>query len=176
MNFCSNCGSPNLLNVIPPDDNRLRTVCGQCGVIHYRNPKIVTGCLPLWEDKALLCRRAIEPGSGFWNIPAGFLELGETVEEGAKREVREEATAEVKLIGLHTIFTYTRFDHVYIQFLGELVGGSFGVGEESLESRLFTEAEIPWKEIAFESSVFALHRFFEDRKNGRSWKVHLGHI
>lgn len=176
MNFCSNCGSPHLSNVTPPGDNRPRTVCGRCGTIHYHNPKIIAGCLPLWEDKVLLCRRAIEPRQGFWNIPAGFMEVGETVEEAAMREVWEEAAAKVNLIGVHTIFTFTRFYHVYIQFLGELVGGHFGVGEESLESRLFTEVEIPWEHIAFESSVFALHRFFEDRRSGKGWQVHVGHV
>jgi hypothetical protein len=92
------------------------------------------------------------------------------------REVWEEAEAKVNLIGVHTIFTFRRFHHVYIQFLGELIEGRYGVGVESLESRLFTEAEIPWEEIAFESSVFALHRFFEDRKQGKGWQVHVGSV
>jgi ADP-ribose pyrophosphatase YjhB (NUDIX family) len=175
MNFCSNCGSSELSNIVPMGDNRPRIVCERCGTIHYHNPKIIAGCLPLWEDKVLLCRRAIEPRQGLWNIPAGFMEVGETVEQGAMREVWEEAEAEVKLLGVHTIFTFTKFHHVYIQFLGELVDGRFGVGEESLETRLFTEAEIPWDAIAFESSVFALHRFFEDRKNGGR-KVHVGSV
>ena len=175
MNFCSNCGSSDLLKIVPMGDNRPRQVCGRCGSIHYHNPKIIAGCLPLWEDKVLLCRRAIEPRHGFWNIPAGFMEVGETVEQGAMREVWEEAEARVELLGVHTIFTFTRFHHVYVQFLGDLIDGQFGVGEESLETRLFTEAEIPWNEIAFESSVFALRRFFEDRKNGGR-KVHVGSV
>lgn len=176
MNFCSNCGSSELSQVVPPGDNRFRLVCCRCGAIHYHNPKIIAGCLPLWEGKVLLCRRAIEPRRGFWNIPAGFMEVGETVEEAAIREVWEEAAAKVRLTGVHTIFTFTRFQHVYIQFLGELVGGEFGVGEESLESKLFCEEEIPWEEIAFESSAFALRRFFDDRRRGRAGGVHLGHV
>ncbi|MEZ4961800.1 MAG: NUDIX hydrolase [Saprospiraceae bacterium] len=175
MNFCSNCGSPALKNVIPVGDNRHRLVCGRCGTIHYHNPKIITGCLPLWQDKVLLCKRAIEPRQGYWNIPAGFLELGETVEAGAMREVWEEAEARVSIIGVHTIFTFTKFHHIYIQFLGNLINGEYGVGVESLETRLFAEAEIPWDEIAFESSHFALRKFFEDQKNGRQ-QVHLGAI
>ena len=166
MKFCSQCGSPELKKVIPPGDNRLRKVCGSCGVIHYHNPKVITGCLPIWEDKVLLCRRAIEPRKGYWNVPAGFMEIGESAEEGAAREVWEEAEAKVNICSLHTVFTFTRFAHVYIQYLGELVGGKYGIGEESTEVKLFTEEEIPWEEIAFESSVFALQKYFEDRKWG----------
>lgn len=126
-------------------------------------------------DKVLLCRRAIEPKLGFWNVPAGFLEVGETVEQGAVREVWEEAQAKVELCGLLTVFSFTQFHHVYLQFYGKLVDGQFGVGEESLESRLFTEAEVPWQEIAFESSVFALQRYFEDFRKGQP-QLHIGSI
>ena len=173
MKYCSQCGSGDLKKEIPQGDNRLRKVCGRCGTIHYTNPKIITGCLPVWDNKVLLCRRAIEPRKGFWNVPAGFMELGESVEEGAAREVWEEAEAKVNIWGVHTIFTFTRFSHVYVQYLGELVDGKFGIGKESLEVKLFAEEEIPWQEIAFESSVFALEKYFEDRKNGER-KVHSG--
>ena len=166
MKFCSNCGSGNLDKTIPEGDNRLRKVCANCGAIHYHNPKIITGCLPVWEDKVLLCRRAIEPRKGFWNVPAGFMEIGESAEEGAAREVWEEAEAKVEIWGVHTVFTFTRFAHVYIQYLGSLLDGKFGIGEESTEVKLFSEEEIPWEEIAFESSVFALKKYFEDRKTG----------
>ncbi|MEO1258359.1 MAG: NUDIX hydrolase [Bacteroidota bacterium] len=175
MKYCSHCGSADLKKEIPPGDNRVRTVCGNCGTIHYHNPKIITGCLPVWENKVLLCRRAIEPRKGYWNVPAGFMELGESVEAGAAREVWEEAKAKVNIWGVHTIFTFTRFNHVYVQYLGELVDGKFGIGEESLEVKLFAEEEIPWKEIAFESSLFALKKYFEDRKNGER-KVHSGFL
>ncbi len=175
MNFCSNCGTADLKREIPPGDNRLRIVCGNCGAIHYKNPKIVTGCLPVWKDKVLLCRRAIEPRKGYWNVPAGFMEMYETPVQGAAREVWEEALAKVANMKLHNIFTMKKFNHVYVQFLGDLVEGQFGVGEESLESRLFSEDEIPWSEIAFFSSKFALEKFFEDRRNG-SKQVHLGEM
>ncbi len=115
MNYCSNCGAADLRTEVPKGDTRPRLVCGQCGDIHYRNPKIVAGCLPIWEDKVLLCRRAIEPRAGYWNVPAGFLELGETVEDGAMREVWEEAEAKVKIHGLQTVFTFTKYWHVYLQ-------------------------------------------------------------
>lgn len=175
MNFCSNCGSSDLRQEVPKGDNRPRIVCGDCGDIHYRNPKIVAGCLPVWEGKVLLCRRAIDPRAGFWNIPAGFLELGETVEDGAKREVWEEALAKVQNLQLQTVFTFTNYWHVYIQFVGDLVQGAYGVGEESTETRLFAEHEIPWDDIAFESSRFALHRYFEDINRGE-FNVHVGSI
>ena len=175
MKFCSNCGSDELKKEVPAGDNRLRVVCGNCEVIHYKNPKIITGCLPVWKGQVLLCRRAIEPRKGYWNVPAGFMEIGESAEEGAAREVWEEAMAKVDIWGLHTVFTFTNFSHVYVQFLGELVDGKYGVGEESLEVKLFAEEEIPWGEMAFESSVFALQKFFEDRKKGIR-QAHIGHV
>lgn len=131
--------------------------------------------MPVWEGKVLLCRRAIDPRAGFWNIPAGFLELGETVEDGAKREVWEEALAKVQNLRLQTVFTFTNYWHVYIQFVGDLVQGAYGVGEESTETRLFAEHEIPWDDIAFESSRFALRRYFEDKNRGE-FNVHVGSI
>ena len=175
MKYCSNCGSDQLNEVIPPGDNRDRKVCGNCNMIHYKNPKIITGCLPVWGDKVLLCRRAIEPRLGYWNVPAGFMEIGESAEKGAAREVWEEAEAKVNIWGIHTVFTLTRFAHVYVQYLGELVDGKFGIGEESSEVRLFAEEEIPWTEIAFESSLFALKKYFKDRKNGVR-QAHMGYL
>ncbi len=173
MNFCSHCGSAGLLRQVPAGDNRMRIVCGDCGKVQYENPRIVTGCLPLWNGKVLLCRRAIEPRRGFWNVPGGFLENGERVEDGATREVWEEAEARIKIIGVHTIFTLTDFHHVFIHFLGDLLDGRFGVGAESSESRLFTEQEIPWGAMAFHSSIFTLEKYFEDRRKGVR-RVHLG--
>ncbi|MTB53099.1 NUDIX hydrolase [Lewinella sp. W8] len=172
MKFCSNCGSGALEQKIPAGDNRLRKVCGNCGVIHYENPKVVAGCLPVWEDKVLLCRRAIEPGYGLWNVPSGYLENGESVSEGARREVWEEAAAKVELHYLISLYNIERINQVYLQFVGELLDGAFGVGEESLECALFTEAEIPWDDIAFTSSVFTLRRFFANRRSGEQ-KLHL---
>jgi ADP-ribose pyrophosphatase YjhB (NUDIX family) len=166
MNFCLNCGSNQLTRTIPAGDNRPRMVCSKCATIHYVNPKIVTGCLPVWEDKVLLCRRAIEPCLGLWNVPSGYLENGESVEAGALREVWEEAAATVKIDYLITLYNLERINQVYLQFVGELVEGKFGVGEESLESTLFTEADIPWAEMAFTSSTFTIKRYFEDRRLG----------
>ncbi|MEL7160143.1 MAG: NUDIX hydrolase [Bacteroidota bacterium] len=166
MNYCSHCGAPKPELRIPEGDNRSRYVCANCGTIHYQNPKVVAGCLPVWEDKVLLCRRAIAPRHGFWNVPSGYLENGETVAAGALREVWEEAAARVDLHYLITLYNLPKINQVYLQFVGELVDGTFGVGEESLECALFTEAEIPWEEMAFTSSVFTLRKYFADRKAG----------
>jgi ADP-ribose pyrophosphatase YjhB (NUDIX family) len=173
MNFCSNCGSDQLVFEIPEGDNRSRFVCKNCETIHYSNPKIVTGCLPIWEDKVLLAKRAIEPRLGYWNVPSGYMENGERVEEGAEREVREETLARVEILGIHAIFSIPHINQVYIHFLGQLQDLDFGVGEESLEVALFSEQEIPWKEVAFTSSVFTLRRYFEDVKNQQR-QVHMG--
>ncbi|MCB0621873.1 MAG: NUDIX hydrolase [Saprospiraceae bacterium] len=173
MNFCSHCGSDQLDLRIPEGDNRERFVCSACGTIHYLNPKIVAGCLPVWEGKVLLCRRAIEPRRGYWNVPSGYLENGESVEAGALRELWEEAEARVALSGLHAIYSIPHINQVYIHFLGELLDGAFGVGEESLETRLFAEEEVPWTQIAFTSSTFTLERFFADQRAGRR-RFHLG--
>ncbi len=166
MNFCPHCGSPNLTHRIPEGDTHPRQICTTCATIHYSNPKIVTGCLPVWQDKVLLCRRAIAPAYGLWNVPSGYLENGESVREGARREVWEEARAEVRLDYLITLYDIERIQQLYLQYVGDLVEGRYAVGEESLEVRLFTEQEIPWEDIAFTSSAFTLRNYFRDRKNG----------
>lgn len=174
MNYCSHCGSDNLAFKVPKGDNRPRYLCGNCGTIHYTNPKIVTGCLPIWEDKVLLAKRSIPPRTGYWNIPSGYMENGETVEEGARREVLEEVLAKVDITGLHSVYSIPHINQVYMHFLGKLPApDAFGIGEESLEVRLFTEADIPWGEIAFTSSVFSLERYFGDRQRGRH-ELHIG--
>jgi len=129
--------------------------------------------LPIWEDKVLLCKRSIEPRLGFWNVPAGFLEIDETVEEGAVREVLEEANIAVEIIGLHMVYSIPQFGHVYMHFLAHLPDLSFSCGDESLEVQLFKEDEVPWDEMAFSSSTFCVKRYFEDKKNGTQ-KVHFG--
>ncbi len=175
MNYCSHCGSDQLVFRIPEGDNFPRLVCGNCGTIHYSNPKIVTGCLSIWEDKVLLCKRAIEPRVGYWNVPSGYLENKESVEEGAKRELWEEARAQVDLLGVHSIYSLPHIDQVYVHFLGRLTELTFEPGEESLETALFTETEIPWSEIAFTSSEFSLKRYFADVQHGQH-KTHWGQL
>lgn len=158
---------------MPEGDNRARYVCSNCETIHYSNPKIVAGCLPIWQGQVLLARRAIEPRLGFWNVPSGYLENGETVEQGALREVWEEALAKPVITKLHAIFSIPHISQVYIHFLAALQEPVFGVGSESLEVRLFKEEEIPWQDIAFASSRYTLTHYFEDVKNG-AHQIHLG--
>lgn len=165
MNFCSQCGQP-VVQRIPDGDSRPRYVCGGCHTVHYQNPKVVCGCLPVWQDQVLLCRRAIEPRRGFWTLPAGFMENGETTPEAAARETREEAAAEVVIGEPYALFNIRHINQVYVMFRAELKDGVFGVGEESLECRLFSEAEIPWDELAFPTIARTLRYFFEDRKIG----------
>jgi len=148
MNFCSHCGQPVTLR-IPVGDTLPRHVCDACGTIHYQNPKIVTGCIPEWEDRLLLCRRAIEPRRGLWTLPAGFMENGETTAEGAARETLEEALARVEIDRLYALFNIPHINQVYLMFRARLLDLEFAPGPESLEVALFREDEIPWQELAF---------------------------
>ncbi|MEL6252972.1 MAG: NUDIX hydrolase [Bacteroidota bacterium] len=173
MNYCSNCGSERLVLKVPDGDNKPRICCENCGAIHYSNPKMVVGCLPVWEGKILLCRRAIEPRKGFWGLPAGYLENKETVEEGALRETLEESGAEVDIVRMHAIYNIPRISQVYIFFLAAMRGPELDPGEESLEAKLFDLNEIPYDEMAFPSSSYAIKKYKEDLKEGFK-AVHLG--
>ncbi|GAA4328431.1 NUDIX hydrolase [Pigmentiphaga soli] len=163
--YCSQCGNV-LTRRIPDDDNRERDVCDYCGAIHYQNPRNVLGTIPVWEDKVLLCRRAIEPRRGFWTLPAGFMELGETTAQGAARETREEAGAHFELGELFAVIDIPQVDQVHFFFLARLTDLDFSPGEESLEVALFAEADIPWRDLAFRSISTALTLYFEDRTRG----------
>ncbi len=165
MKFCSNCGSA-ITTRIPEGDNRERFVCDVCSTIHYQNPRVITGCLPIYEDKILLCRRAIEPRHGYWTLPAGFMENGETTDAGAKRESWEEARAELTDVELYCIYNVPDIDQVFFFYRSYLTGPeAFGVGEESLEVQLFREDEIPWKDLAFYTVYKTLKYYFDDRNN-----------
>jgi ADP-ribose pyrophosphatase YjhB (NUDIX family) len=165
MKFCSHCGAP-VSHRIPDGDNRHRYICDVCGTIHYQNPRMVVGCLPVWENKVLLCRRAIEPRYGLWTLPAGFMENGETTAEGAMRETLEEAGARVELQGLYTLINIPDIDQVYLLFRARLLDLDFAAGEESLEVALFEEADIPWDQMAFRTVKKTLRHYFEDRPSG----------
>ena len=162
MKFCSLCGG-TLTRNIPPGDNRLRYVCLRCQTVHYQNPRIVAGCLPVWEDQVLLCRRAIEPRRGYWTLPAGFMENSETMLEAAMRETLEEARARVTDLDLYTLFDLPHISQVYVFFRARLLDLDFAAGEESLEVRLFRENEIPWSELAFPTVGRTLECYFADR-------------
>ena len=165
MKFCSHCGSKVQLRV-PDGDNRDRYVCVDCDTIHYQNPRVVTGCLAAWEDKVLLCRRAIEPRSGYWTLPAGFMENGESVHEAAVRETLEEANARIELQGLYTLFNLPHANQVFIIYRGRLLDLDYSPGVESLEVGLFREDEIPWQDIAFSMVEETLRLYFRERDNG----------
>ena len=163
MKFCCHCGNP-VSQRVPAGDNRLRYVCEHCHTIHYQNPRIVAGCLPVWGEQVLLCRRAIEPRRGYWTLPAGFMENGETLEQAAVRETQEEACARVRDLSLYTLFDLPHINQVYLFFRAELVDLDFAVGEESLEVQLFHERDIPWSELAFPTVGRTLECFFADRR------------
>lgn len=175
VKFCSACGSSRMESRVPDGDTLPRSVCAECGAIHYQNPKVVVGCLPEWEERILLCRRAIEPRYGLWTLPAGFLENGETLVEGALRETLEEAHARVAIGDLYTVISLPQINQVYMMFRARLCDLRFGPGTESLDVRLFDEAEIPWEAIAFRTIARTLRNHFLDRRLGRQM-VHVSAI
>jgi len=160
---------------IPEGDNLPRHVCIACGVIHYQNPKIVVGCIPEWEDKILLCRRAIEPRHGLWTVPSGFMENAETLGQGAERETLEEANARVRMGNLYAIYSLPHINQVHVLFRAQLLDLDFKPGIESLEVRLFSEEEIPWDKLAFRVIREPLKRYFEERRQGEPG-FHMGTI
>jgi ADP-ribose pyrophosphatase YjhB (NUDIX family) len=147
---------PAFTRGIPGGDNRERSVCDNCGFVNYQNPKIVTGSVVRSGDRILMCRRAIEPRRGFWTIPAGFLEMHESPQEGALREAREEANAALALNGLLAIYTVPHLSQVQLFYRATFAQEGFSAGEESLEVALFSRDEIPWDEIAFPTVLWAL--------------------
>lgn len=165
MKFCSHCGD-KLSFRVPDGDNLARHLCDGCGTIHYVNPKLVIGALPEWNGQILLCRRAIEPRRGFWTLPAGFMELGETTEQAAIRETLEEANARVELHELLTMLSVPHVGQVHLFYRATLLDLNFSAGSESLEVELFDESDIPWKEIAFRTVSTTLQHFLADRGTG----------
>ena len=166
MKFCSECAAPVSLS-IPAGDNRPRYVCASCSAIHYQNPKMVLGSIPVWERdgelKILLCKRAIEPRYGYWTLPAGFMENDETTAEAAMRETHEEAGANIELGKLFSLLNVARVHQVHMFYLATLVDLDFAPGEESLDVQMFSEAEIPWDDLAFPTIRTTLELFFADR-------------
>ncbi|PTR15163.1 MULTISPECIES: NUDIX hydrolase [unclassified Nitrosospira] len=174
MNYCSLCGTRVELRV-PEGDTLPRYVCTACGIIHYQNPKIVVGCIPEWEDKVLLCVRAIEPRRGLWTLPAGFMENAETLAQGAARETLEEANARVNIGNLYSIYNLPHIDQVHVLFRARLLDLDFKPGIESLDVRLFSESEIPWDTLAFRVIREPLKRYFDERRRGQLG-FHIGTI
>lgn len=165
MNFCNQCGAKVELR-IPPGDLIARYVCDACGTIHYQNPRLIVGCVPEHEGRILLCRRAIEPRRGFWTVPAGFMENGETLQQAAARESKEEALADVEIGSLLAVVHVLHAQQVHVFFRAALGEPKYGAGAESLEVDLFHPEEIPWHDIAFPSTEYTLRRYLEDRAAG----------
>jgi ADP-ribose pyrophosphatase YjhB (NUDIX family) len=165
MKYCPNCAGTITVK-IPADDSRERYVCEACKSIHYQNPRNVVGSIPIYGDKVLLCRRAIEPRYGYWTLPAGFMELGESTTDGAARETLEEAGAIVEIGPLYSLLNVPHAEQVHLFYLATMKAPEFSVGEESLEVALFEEQEIPWGEIAFPTVKQTLEWFFADRSAG----------
>lgn len=169
MKYCSECGQ-SVSRKTPDGDTHERWVCDTCGLIHYQNPLPVVGCIPERDGKILLCKRAIEPRHGYWTVPAGFMELGESSVQGARRETLEEACAEVEIGHLFAVVDVIDAGQIHLFYTARLVS-DFSPGEESLEVQMFSEDEIPWDDIAFQSGHYALKKYFEDR--GRNNGVHI---
>lgn len=161
MKFCSACAAPVRLEV-PAGDNRPRFVCTVCNQIYYQNPKIVAGCISVWEDQILLCRRAINPRYGLWTLPAGFMENGESVAEAAARETAEEAGAQIDTPELYGIYSIPHVNQVYMMFRAQLRSPLFAPGSESLEAKLYTQDTLPWDALAFRVVHLSLQRFLAD--------------
>ncbi len=170
MKFCSECGQA-VATEVPKGDNRERSVCTSCDIVHYVNPKIVVGCVPERDGRILLCKRAIEPRYGYWTVPAGFMELGESTAQGAARETLEEACAEVEIGHLFASVDVVDAGQVHMFYTAKLLG-DFAAGEESLEVAMYSEAEIPWDDIAFHSGRYALQRYFEDKGENNGVHIH----
>ncbi|MGE5864914.1 MAG: NUDIX hydrolase [Rhizobacter sp.] len=166
IKHCKACGSPTTY-VVPADDSLERATCTACLTIHYENPLNVVGTLPVWEDKVLLCRRNIEPRYGKWTLPAGFMELNETTEEGAVRETTEEAGARIELQGLYTLMNVVSVGQVHFFYRARLLDTDFAPGPETIEAQLFAEHEVPWDELAFRTVRQTLEHFFADRRRGQ---------
>jgi ADP-ribose pyrophosphatase YjhB (NUDIX family) len=156
---------PDFIRRIPDGDDRERLTCPDCGFVAYENPKIVVGSVVAEEGRVLLCRRAIEPRRGYWTLPAGYMEMRETVEEGARREAWEEARASIALDGVLAVYSIARIGQVQVIFRARLARPGFEPGPESLEVRLFRWEDIPWDEIAFPSVHWAL-RAWRDAEAG----------
>jgi ADP-ribose pyrophosphatase YjhB (NUDIX family) len=167
IKHCKNCGTAVTYRIPDDGDTKERAVCSVCQTIHYENPLNVVGTVPYWGEKILLCKRNIEPRWGMWTLPAGFMELNETVAEGAARETVEEAGAEFEMEGLFTLVNIPRVGQVHLFYRARLLSDRFDPGIETIEARLFEEHEIPWDEIAFKTVKETLERFFSDRRTGQ---------
>ncbi len=171
IRHCRDCGSAVSYRLPDDGDTRHRAICTACATIHYENPLNVVGTVPYFGERVLLCLRNIEPRRGKWTLPAGFMELGETAAQGAARETDEEAGAHFEIEGLFSVLSVPRVGQVHLFYRARLLNERFDPGPETQEARLFTEAEIPWDDIAFRTVRETLLRYFDDRRRG-AYAVH----
>ncbi|MBE2262396.1 MAG: NUDIX hydrolase [Burkholderiaceae bacterium] len=171
IKHCRDCGSPVTYRLPDDGDTKERAICSQCQTVHYENPLNVVGTIPYLGERVLLCKRNIEPRWGKWTLPAGFMELGETTQQGAARETDEEAGATFEMEPLFSVLSVPRVGQVHLFFRARLLSDQFAPGHETLEARLFAEDQIPWDEIAFRTVRETLLRFFADRRAG-TFSVH----
>ena len=171
IKHCKNCGTAVVYRLPDDGDTKQRAVCPSCVTVHYENPLNVVGTVPHWGDRVLLCKRNIEPRHGKWTLPAGFMELHETLAQGAARETVEEAGAQFEMEGLFSIVNVSPVGQVHFFYKARLTSDQFDPGHETIEARLFEESEIPWDEIAFKTVKETLRRYFSDRQAG-SFSIH----
>ena len=171
IKHCKNCGNTVVYRLPDDGDTKERAICTACQTVHYENPLMVVGTVPHWGERVLLCKRNIEPRWGKWTLPAGFMELNETVAEGAARETVEEAGAEFDMEGFFSLVNVPRVGQVHLFYLAKLLSDQFDPGHETIEARLFTEDEIPWDELAFKTVAETLKRYFADRRAG-AFSIH----
>jgi ADP-ribose pyrophosphatase YjhB (NUDIX family) len=171
IKHCKNCGTAVVYRQPDDGDTKNRAVCPACNTVHYENPLNVVGTVPVWGTQVLLCKRNIEPRKGKWTLPAGFMELDETTAEGAARETVEEAGAKFEMQSLFSVISVPRVGQVHMFYLAKLTSDKFDPGFETQEATLFSEADIPWDEIAFRTVKLTLENFFTDRSKG-SFGVH----
>ena len=172
IKHCKECGTAVVYRLPDDGDTKERAVCPACNTVHYENPLNVVGTVPHWGDQVLLCKRNIEPRYGKWTLPAGFMELHETTAEGAARETDEEAGAQFEMQALFTLLNVARVGQVHLFYRAKLLSDQFNPGTETIEARLFSEADIPWDEIAFRTVKETLEHYFADRRSGQ-FGVHV---
>lgn len=165
IRYCNHCGA-EVDFVVPIGDSLPRHQCPRCAHIQYENPRLIVGCVATWENKILLCRRAIEPRLGYWTLPAGFMENAETTGEAAVRETQEEAGASVVIDAPFAMVSIAHINQVHLFYRAHLTSPDYQAGEESLEVALLAAGDIPWQEMAFRSVTYCLEHFLSDRELG----------
>lgn len=167
IQHCRECGAAVVYRIPDDGDTHTRAVCTQCGTIHYENPLMVVGTIPVLGDRVLLCQRAIEPRRGLWTLPAGFMELDETTAQGAARETDEEAGARIEMGPLFSMINVTHVGQVHLFYRATLLDEHLDPGVETMQARLFSENEIPWEQLAFRTVRKTLQCYFADRRTGQ---------